>query len=153
MRGDAQTKVRITIWQPYFAGFMLAVGQDDSSGLNILDGDAELQREAFTCPIEEDVWAGVTDDEKRTSLSSRFIDGFQPMLPPADRSMAKFDTFVTELRTVALSPASEWSPSAGTALDVGAPPVMVNNLLALYHQLTWLLDVFRDLPGASVSIR
>ena len=153
MTGDAQTKFRITIWQPYFAGFMLAVGQDDSSGLNILDSDTELQREVFTCPIEEDVWAGVTDDEKRTSLSSRFIDAFQPMLPPADRSMAAFEAFVAELRDVALSPASEWSPSAAALVDAGTPPVMVNNLLALYQQLAWLLDVFRDLPGASVSIR
>ena len=153
MTGDAQTKVRITIWQPYFAGFMLAIGQDDASGLNILDGDTELQREVFTCAIQEDVWAGVTDDHKRASLSSRFIDAFQPMLPPTDRGMAELSAFVSDLREVALSSASEWSPSAAAGDDEGAPPLMVNNLLALYHQLAWLLDVFRDLPGASVSIR
>jgi hypothetical protein len=128
----AQTKLKITIWQPYFTGFMLAIGQGDSSWLNILDGDTELQREV---------------------LSSRFIDAFQPMLPPADRSLNKLEEFLEELRAVASSPASEWSPSATTPLDVGTPPTMVNNLLALTHQLTWLVDVFRDLPGASVSIR
>lgn len=153
MTGEAQTKFRITIWQPYFTGFMLAVGHEDSVGLNILDGDTELQREVFTCPIEEDVWAGVTDDDKRKSLSSRFIDAFQPMLPPAERNMAALENFVVDLRKVALSAASEWSPSAATPVDVGTPPIMVNNLLALHHQLVWLVDVFRDLPGASVSIR
>lgn len=153
MTTEALTKFRVTVWQPYFAGCMLAIGQQDSNVFNVFDGDTELQREVFTCAIEEDVWAGLTDDAKRTSLSNKFIDAFQPMLAPSERDMLAFGAFVAELRDVALSPASEWSPSASAVVDVGTPPIMVNGLLALYQQLSWLLDVFRHLPGASVSVR
>ena len=150
---DVQIKVRVTIWQPYFAGCMLAIGQPDSSGLNILDGDTELQREVFTWSVAEDVWAGVADDIKRTEFAARFVDSFQPTLAPSERSMESFADFVSDLRGVALSSLSEWSASASKMAEVGVPPVLLNGLLAFYHQLVWLLDVFRDLPGASVSVR
>jgi hypothetical protein len=151
--GEAQTKVRVTIWQPYFAGYMLAIGQTDSQSLNILDGDTELQREVFTWPVEEDIWAGLTDDQRRRELSDKFINDFQPMLAPEKRNMGSLASFVADLREVALSSSSEWSTSSSSANEIGSPPVLINGLLALYHQLEWILDVFRDMPGASVSVR
>ncbi len=150
---DGQTKVRVTIWQPYFAGFMLAFGQDEPGNFGILDNDAELQREIFTWPVEEDVWAGVTDDALRLNLEEKFVTAFQPMQSPAARSMEKLASFVSELETVVRGAGSEWSIGASGVAEASSVGCMVNGLLAFHQQLSWILDMFRDLPGASVSVR
>ena len=152
MDDELRTKLKITIWQPYFAGCMLAIGQRDAQQLDVLDSDTELQREVFTWSLDEDVWAGVTDDQLRTSLAARLINDFQPMLLPDQRDMEHLAAFVSDLRELAMSPASEWSPSA-SGDQTYSTALMINGLLAFYHQLNWLLDVFSDLPGASVSVR
>lgn len=152
MNDEGRTKLKITIWQPYFAGCMIAFGQPDAQQLDVLDSDTELQREVFTWPLDEDVWAGVTDDELRTSLAARLIDDFQPMLLPNQRDMEHLARYVSDLRELAMSSASEWSPSV-SGDQTYTTALMINGLLAFYYQLLWLLDVFRDLPGASVSVR
>lgn len=150
---DGQTKVRVTIWAPYFAGCMLAFGRDDVDGLGVLDVDAELQREVFTWPVEEDVWAGITNDAKRAELEERFTTEFQPTRLPAERDMVRFAAFVEALEGVIASADSEWSVGSSGAAEKSAAGFMFNGLLALHTQLRWMLDIYRDLPGASVSVR
>jgi hypothetical protein len=144
--------VRITVWQPYFAGCMLAFGPVDAAGLDILEGDTELQKELFTWPIEEDVWAGVTDDNLRAQLEERFVTDFQPMKLPPERSMAKFADFVAAVGAV-VRKGSEWSAAASGVAEHSPTTCMTNALLAFHEQLHWMLEMFRDLPGASVSVR
>jgi len=150
---EGQTKVRVTIWQPYFAGRMLAFGASNLETLELLERDTELQREIFTWPVAEDVWAGIVDDDARTRLRDKFINDFQPMVTPAARSMSRLGAFVEELKTVAYSNASDWSTSETGAPESNETSFMINAGLAFYHHLAWMHEVFADVPGASVSVR
>ena len=150
---DATTKLRITAWQPYFADFMLACQDAGAPELGILGSDAELRREIFTWPLEEDIWAGVTDDTLRVSLQRRFVTDFQPERPPAERSMARYGEFVDAVGDVLAASGSEWSAASSGIADGSATTYMIDALAAFHQQASWIRDVFRDLPGASVSVR
>lgn len=146
-------KLRVTIWQPYFAGCMLAFPRVGESEFDLLDGDAELQKEVFTWPLQEDVWAGIVSYEVRDNLQSRFGNDFQPSRPPSERTMQKLAEFVTEVEKALTPGMSEWSVAESGAAEFSSMSFMINGLSALHNQLSWLLDMFRDLPGASVSVR
>jgi hypothetical protein len=48
---------------------------------------------------------------------------------------------------------SEWSVAESGAAEYSTASLMINGLAAFHNQLKWMLDMFRDLPGASVSVR
>ena len=110
-----------------------------------------FQQEAFIWHLREDIWAGVTDEETRLSLSERLRSDFQPSLAPAERALPKLKQFLVDA-TDAVK-AAEWSDSNHQAEQDGMTAFRLNPLLAFYLQLEWMYDVFKDLPGASVSIQ
>lgn len=132
---------------------MLAFGPQAAHQLELLDSDAELQKEVFTWPLEEDVWAGVLDDPLRTHLQERFTTEFQAMRPPEERNMDRFSDFIDEIGAALVPGSNDWSVAASGAAELSNTALMINGLLAFHNQLQWMLDMFRDLPGASVSVR
>ena len=150
---DNQTKFRVTVWQPYFAGCMLAFPREGATEYDLLSGDFELQREVFTWPLQEDVWAGLADYDLRAELQQRFTDDFQASRPPVERGMDKLEKFVENLRDALQLGKSEWSVAESGAAEFSSTSLMINGLSAFHNQLNWMLDMFRDLPGASVSVR
>jgi hypothetical protein len=150
---DNQTKLRVTVWQPYFAGCMLAFQREGASEFDLLSGDFELQREVFTWPLQEDVWAGLVDSDLRAALQQRFANDFQATRPPGERGMDTLEKFVGDLGNALQLGKSEWSVAESGAAEFSSTSLMINSLSAFHKQLNWMLDMFRDLPGASVSIR
>ena len=150
---DTQSKFRVTVWQPYFAGCMLAFPREGATEYDLLSRDFELQREVFTWPLQEDVWAGVTDHETRVALQQRFVNDFQATRPPHERGMDKLEKFVEGLCDALQLGKSEWSVAESGAAEYSNASLMINSLAAFHNQLKWMLDMFRDLPGASVSVR
>lgn len=150
---DIQSKFRVTVWQPYFAGCMLAFPRDGAAEYDLLGGDFELQREVFTWPLHEDVWAGISEHEIRVALHQSFVNDFQATRPPHERGMAKLASFVESVGEALQLRKSEWSVAESGAAEFSNTSLMINGLSAFYNQLKWMLDMFRDLPGASVSVR
>ena len=151
MLTDTSAGLRITVWRPYTPDrpLTIRVGTDDT--ISAVGPDMQLQQEAFTWQVKEDVWGGLADSELRQQLSQKLITDFEPVLPPTQRGMTKLGALLGELDDA--KSAAEWSSSGQQLHDDGETAVRLNSLVAFLSQLTWLYDVFRDVPGASVSVR
>ena len=112
-----------------------------------------FHHEVFAWSFREDVWGGLTDEEERRRLRDRITSDFDPLLHPSKRTLAILSNFVADLAAVAISHQSLWSDSGQSAEGNDDDFVRLNALLALYHQLSWIVQIFLDVPGASVTIR
>ena len=148
---ESSVGVRVTIWRPYAPDRPLAFQSADSETLRLVSPEMQFQQEAFTWQAREDIWGGVVNAEVRERLSQRFITDFEPVLPPSERGMEKLQALLAEL-AVAI-PEAEWSASGQQVEDDGETPYRLNSLLAFHAQMRWLYEVFKDVPGASVSVR
>jgi len=151
MAADVTAGVRLIVWRPYMPERLLAMQQDQKGNVTLLGSDAPLQQAAFMWQVREDIWGGIVDAEVRQSLSQRFIADFEPVLPPDDRSFEKLSEFLRRLSPVLVN--SEWSFSAQQLDEDGESGVRLNALVGFFNHLRWVYDVFKDVPGASVSVR
>jgi hypothetical protein len=151
MAGDTSAGVRITIWRPYTPDRPLAIQSSETDSVRVVGPDLPLQQEAFTWQVREDIWGGLVDSDLRQALSQRFISEFEPVLSPNQRSVEKLRALVEEIETAL--PKSEWSESGQQLEDDGETPYRLNPLLGFFTQMSWLCEVFKDTPGASVSVR
>jgi hypothetical protein len=148
------TGLRVTVWRAYLPTRQIVIQEAGSESPRYLGSDDDLQRDVFTWQAREDVWGGLTDETTRQMLSQRFREDFDPFLPPDKRDFSKLAAFLAELQTAAQSPQSSWATSAQQIGDDDADPSMrLNPLLAFYNQLLWIYEVFRELPGASITVR
>ncbi len=139
------------MWRPYKPDRPLTLQLGDGETVTAVDDDVSLQQEAFAWQVREDIWGGLIDGEIREKLSQRFIDDFEPVLLPDQRSMDKLKLLVDDI--AAAIPKAEWSTSGQQLEQDGETAFRLNALLALYAQLSWIYEVFRDTPGASISVR
>ena len=142
---------RITIWRPFNFEKNLTFHNGEGQDVSIVGPDMIFQQDAFSWHVREDIWGGLVDSEKRSELSERLMVDFQPTLPPSQRSLEKLMVFLQEAEVAAA--ASEWSNSAQYYEKDGETPQRLNALLSFCVQLRWICQVFKDLPGASVSVR
>jgi hypothetical protein len=151
MASDTSAGLRITIWRPYTPERPLTIRKGETDTVTLVSPDMLLQQEAFTWQVREDVWGGLPDNDLREALSHALIGRFEPVLPPAQRGMTQLQEFIAELE--AAQAKSEWATSGQQLHADGETPVRFNPLLGFLGQLKWLFDLFRDVPGASVSVR
>jgi hypothetical protein len=123
----------------------------DAETLTLVGPDVRFQQESFSWQAREDIWGGVVDSDLRQQISQRVIDEFEPVLPPDQRSMDKLRELLDAL--IAAIPEAEWSESGEQLEEDGETPYKLNALLAFYSQMLWIYEVFKDTPGASVSVR
>lgn len=145
---------RITVWRPYSPAKLLALHQQPDAtkaALTLFGPDDIFQQEAFVWHALEDVWGSIVDAEIRRTLSERLRNDFQPSLPPLERDLKKLRRFLDDAK-LAL-PEAEWSDSAQRLERDGMTAYRLNALLAFCVQLEWIHDIFKDLPGASVSVQ
>lgn len=156
-RGLAQETpfgARITVWRPYSPVKSLALHQQPDTtkaALTLFGPDDIFQQEAFVWHALEDVWGSIVNSEVRQTLSERLRNDFQPSLPPLERGLQKLRRFLDDAR-LAL-PEAEWSDSAQRLERDGMTAYRLNALLAFCVQLEWIHDIFKDVPGASVSVQ
>ncbi len=148
---ESSVGLRVTIWRPYAPDRPLAFQQAEATTMTAVGPEIQLQQEAFTWQVREDIWGGVVDSNLRERLSQRFISDFEPVLPPSQRGMDKLKALLSELANAI--PEAEWSASGQQVEEDGETPYRLNSLLAFHVQMSWLYDVFKDTPGASVSVR
>jgi hypothetical protein len=151
MSDEAATGLKITVWRSYTPTRPLA--HSANTELLYLDSAGKLQQDVFSWQVHEDVWGGIVDQSVRQALSERLVADFDPFLAPEERNFRKLKTFLVELQTAATSENSSWSISAEQTDEDDDVPARLNALLALYNHLLWMHEVFKDLPGASVTVR
>jgi hypothetical protein len=110
-----------------------------------------FQQDAFSWHVREDIWGGVIDADVRAGLAAKLIGDFQRILPPSERGLDKLEAFLAEAEAAVAN--SEWSSSAQYRETDGETPVRLNVLLSFCVQLRWICQVFKDLPGTSLSVR
>jgi len=145
--------LKISVWRHYEPGRVVAHYDGGDAAPNYLTSGS-LEHEVFAWQIQEDVWGGFEDSALGQKLRDRFFQDFEPFLRPQDRTFSKLSQFLDELRPAAHSSSSGWSTSqqSSRAGNDDLPP-RLNPLLAFYHQLVWIHDVFKDVPGGSISVR
>ena len=149
---DSPLGVRLTIWRPLSPTKALALHQNAAGmPITLFGPDDIFQQEAIVWHVKEDIWGGVADFTLRSSLQDGLMNGFQPTLPPDQRSMAHFHAFLSQCDN-ALSEA-DWSDSVVSMENDGSSAIRINALIAFYAQSSWIYHVFKDLPGASVSVQ
>ena len=148
---DSPLGTRITVWRPFSPGKPLTLHDPASDKVSVFGPDDCFQTEAFVWHAREDLVGGIVEPSARQELNDRLMNNFQPVLPPQERNIAKLRTFLASI--VAVLDGVDWSDSAQQMESDNTNAVHINSLLAFYQQLTWICDVFDELPGASVSIQ
>lgn len=150
---DGAIGLKVTVWRRYSPERTIIHSTDKEA--TYFSPDERLLQDVFSWQVREDVWGGFTDTEVAQSLSTRFASAFDPFLPPNQRDFGTFKAVLSELSAAATSPNSYWASSAqqkDTDEDSDAS-TRVNPLLAFYNQLHWIYEVFKDVPGASITVR
>lgn len=129
----------------------LAFVGSEAASVSLVGPDIQLQQEAFTWLVKEDIWGGVIDSSARQNLSQRLQSEFEPVLPPSQRTMEQFNTLLMDIAQILGK--VEWSDSGQQLEEDGDNPVRLNALLSFYLQASWIYEIFKDSPGASVAIR
>ena len=100
----------------------------------------------------EDAFGGVTEEIDRETLKKTLLETMAIDVHPAERSIDALRNFVDEANRIIEKGQVEWNGSQDPLSDE-AEEARVNSLLALVNHLSWLVDVFSDQPGVSVSVR
>jgi hypothetical protein len=144
----------VTVWRAFSHGRPLAYQTNTKAEAKVFGEEETLLQDVFCWQVREDVWSGLADEEVRIAMRQRFLDEFQPTLPPSQRTIRALTEFIAVLEPIACGQHSEWADSAmQEEEDESRKPYRLNPLLAFHRQLTWIRDVFVDIPGASVSVR
>jgi hypothetical protein len=153
MAAELTVKLRISVWRDFVPIKSLTVRRDGETDHHLLASDAHLQQEVFSWQTREDAFAGVIDEETRIRLHEKLLERFDPSRPPADRRVNALRDFIDEANNVIEAGRSEWTISQDPPVDDEDAPFTQNSLLALKLHLEWLMDVFYERPGVSVSVR
>jgi hypothetical protein len=147
---EAATGLEIVVWRPYEPPHQIAfTGSQDGSLEYLREG---AQRDIFRWRTREDVWGGIRDAALRQGLRDKLVGGFDPFRPPGDRSISTLTEFVAELKEAITAGSTTWAVST-QASDDREEAEIVNSVMALYNQLSWICKVFRDVPGVFLSVR
>jgi hypothetical protein len=150
---ESSVKLRLSVWRDFVPSKSLIFRQSAGQEHHLLDSDVHLQQEVYSWQTREDIFAGVSDEKIRSGLHEKLFGKFEPSRPPSDRRAAALREFIDDAGKVIRDKASEWTTSQDPPSEDVMSPFALNSLLALKLQLEWLVDVFADQPGISVSLR
>lgn len=142
--------IRLTVWRPAHLDRRLMIG-----GAVVPSAEEDnLLEEAYRWETAEDFLGSfsATDSAK---LKDCLMGWFAPPLPPAERTMVKLGAAMDVLANVCRSAGADaWKDASTTEPNLdGVVNLRAHTGLALYHHIRWVHHVFKDVPGASVTIR
>ena len=152
---------RIVVWRPLAAMRNLMVLPASTSGS---EGDSdqagyEFHEQVYAWePKGIDVWGSIRSSTDTESLRALLFDTFNPSpaAPVSRRRIGKLKPVLDALaKLLANKEQLDWADSQ----DVVEPSnpeslnVRANSIAVLYNHLLWIYEVFREVPGASVSVR
>ncbi len=152
----SETLFRLNVWRPARIERSLMYENRDANGEGISElQEGHLHEQIYSWRLGGDVWTALRDDDDSKNIKKSLTTGFECGLPPNERGFGKMGSILTELRDYLTEESNRswqmWDQL--TDEDDQDSAYQVQPLLALYHHLQWLCDVFQDVPGASVTIR
>lgn len=153
MSADTSVKLKLSVWRDFNPNRTLIQWRQETSELNLLSSNRDLQQEVYSWQMKEDPFAGVPDDSIRANLHELLLGKFASSKSPDDRRVDLLKDFIDEAGRVVRDGQCEWTGSQAAPGDDEDAPYMVNPLLALTLHLDWLRASFSGQPGISVSIR
>jgi hypothetical protein len=153
MARDTSIKLKLSVWRDFNPRRSIIQWRDESSNVQLLSANKDLQQEVYCWQMMEDPFSGISDDSSRLRLHDLLLGRFDSSKPPIDRRVQYLDEFVEEARGVIEAGGSEWTISQDAPVDDEDAPYMMNPLLALALHLDWLRSSFIGQPGISISIR
>lgn len=152
---------RIIVWRPVDPMRNLMVLPAAASGTET-DSDCasyEFHEQVYAWePKGVDVWGSVRNSDDTQNLRVLLLETFNPSpaSPVSRRRIGKLESILNALEKVLANKGSlDWADSEDI-IDSTQPEsqnVRANTIAVLYNHLRWIYEVFREVPGASVSVR
>ena len=156
MPEGTNVKFTLTIWQDFVPRRPLAISTQED-GRQVFGSESELQEQVYSWPLLEDVFAGVSDHERRQELQDLLVNRLADSNPPSERRLDVLRDFIRASEKVidarGVSCVQCESRFEENTDDEEYDRVAVNSLLALTIHLKWVVACFGDRPGISVSVR
>ena len=153
------SKLKVSVWNafvPENALIMAAVDESAEAGApssmkELAAENSGLHKEVYGWRMVEDPFGGVLDSDRREELKALLLDALSIDIQPSQRSIFSLRAFVDRAQAVMASDRVEWSDSQSAAID--DEEHRLNSLLAFTNHLSWLIDVFEEQPGVSITVR
>lgn len=148
--------LRLEIWRPARPDRRLIYENQDGRdwGVNELQ-DNRLHEQAYSWKLRGDVWTSLGMDDAGRRIKEAITNGFEFSLRPEERGISKLKSIVDDFRDYLKDEKHrQWQSWEQPITDDNPNDTyQIQPLLSLHHHLKWLCDVFKDIPGASVTIR
>lgn len=153
---SAAATFRLSVWRPaqldrsvdYYLG---------GKGEAALFDSSRLQEQLYQWnPGLEDILSSVANQQQAQELRRIFFEEFAPHRSPSDRSIEKFAEVTRRLRDQLVPKGVvSWS-DVGQEIEAGNLNTLnlrANLPLSMLSHLEWIVEVFGEVPGASIAIR
>jgi hypothetical protein len=147
MQDDTIKPFQISFWVPCRWERNLL---EENNGL--VDQERFLE-EVYTWVPAEPIWNSIIDNDATELLRKSLLDDFSPDKSPKMRKIEDFLKVLEQIKKIVEDKKSEWI--FRQQLDDGNDTIdlYANLLLSFMHHLTWICDMFRDVPGISITVR
>ena len=144
----------ISVWSAFAPETDLAMdtGSDESAVRVVSKQSSGLHKEVFGWRMPEDLFAGIADENDRDKLKAALFDKMAIEIDPNERSIDSLKSFVDVANNILDANRVEWIGSRNPFGDDDEES-RLNPLLALVNHLSWLIDMFKDMPNISISVR
>ena len=118
--------------------------------------DFEIHEQLYSWEPSEDIWGSLIDVEQTRRARTVLVEAFDPSLPVRERSIGHLEKSLLVLKEILDIPtATAWSECSQTdeSSQETQNNLRANTILLLYRHLEWLWNIFRHVPGASVTVR
>lgn len=144
---DEQPYLQLSVWVPArVPGTLMSYASSEIVGLTT--DQLNLYEQVYSWASKEDIWAGIREATTITRAREMLSQDFAPTLPPEERGFDRFQELILELEKLCND--AEW-----TDCLQGGPEerYRANHLLVVKNHFDWVYRLFRNLPGASVTLR
>jgi hypothetical protein len=142
--------IRMDVWRP-----MSHLRALHYVGDAAFDKDS-LHEHIYTWAPDDDIWGGISDEAVRADLRIQLTSTFAPHEPLDKRRVDKLHAVVKHLSEIARDPGSnQWMSSSSTTSGGGVDSIALRlaPTLALLHRVRWIVETFKDVPDATITVR
>jgi hypothetical protein len=145
---------RLTIWRPLAHSRPISVEPIEATGEPTVLGIESVHEAIYEWQPKIDVWGSLPGSDVTNELREQ-LRRFHPFEPRSERAIEHLRPFLEKLEEILSSDSGKWAFCTTQADETGEPEVEFrsNTALALYRNMKWVYEIFRDLPGAVVTIR
>jgi hypothetical protein len=147
---------RLDVWVPARSEKHLSYTglENDITSIIVLQ-EEHLHEQVYSWKIKGDLWASLTSGKTAMEIKETLTTGFSCNYPPKERSFRKVRDFLRILDGYLSIEENRYWQNWEQPIFLDEPDNLfrIHPLLALYHHMKWIYDVFHDVPGASVTIR